>query len=113
MASASAGREGRAAFPDNSPGLANMEPGQNHGSVCTLEIPLAVIRCLTGSVRPSGNLDGLTAAGLRALLLELIERVRDLERQLAVRDGEMVRLKSLKARPDIKQNRRAANNDSG
>ena len=48
------------------------------------------------------NLDGLTPAELKALLLELFGRVRDLERQLAARDAEIVRLKGLKGRPSIK-----------
>jgi hypothetical protein len=48
------------------------------------------------------NLDGLTPAELKALLLELLGRVRDLERQLAVRDAEIARLKGLKGRPDIR-----------
>lgn len=50
----------------------------------------------------SENLDSLTPAELRSLLLELLGRVRDLERQLAARDGEIARLKGLKGRPDIK-----------
>jgi len=48
------------------------------------------------------DLDGLTPAGLKALLLELLGRVRELERQLAARDGEIARLKGLKGRPDIR-----------
>ena len=48
------------------------------------------------------NLDGLTPAALKALLLELLGRVRDLERQVAARDAEIARLKGLKGRPDIK-----------
>jgi hypothetical protein len=48
------------------------------------------------------NLDGLTPAELKALLLELLGRVRDLERQLAMRDAEIARLKGLKGRPDIR-----------
>lgn len=48
------------------------------------------------------NLDGLTPAELKALLLELFGRVRDLERQVAARDAEIARLKGLKGRPDIR-----------
>ena len=33
-----------------------------------------------------GNLDGLTPAELKALLLEMLARVRDLKRQVAARD---------------------------
>ena len=51
---------------------------------------------------PHENLDDLTPAELRSLLLELLGRVGDLERQLAARDGEIARLKGLKARPVIK-----------
>jgi transposase IS66 family protein len=48
------------------------------------------------------KLDGLTPAALKALLLELLGRVRELERQLAARDAEIARLKGLKVRPDIR-----------
>lgn len=55
-----------------------------------------------GGVPTPENLDGLTPAELKALLLELLGRVRDLERQLAARDAEIARLKGLKGRPDIR-----------
>ena len=48
------------------------------------------------------NPDDLTPAELKALVIELLGRVRDLERQLASRDAEIARLKGLKGRPDIK-----------
>jgi hypothetical protein len=48
------------------------------------------------------NPDDLTPAELKALVIELLGRVRDLERQVAARDAEIARLKGLKARPDIK-----------
>ena len=48
------------------------------------------------------NPDDLTSAELKALVIELLSRVRDLERQVAARDAEIGRLKGLKGRPDIK-----------
>ena len=51
---------------------------------------------------PLKNLDDLTPAELRSLLLKLLGRVRDLERQLPARDGEIACLKGLNGRPDIK-----------
>ncbi len=53
---------------------------------------------------PSAALGGLTPAELRFLLLELLGRVGDLECPLAARYAETVRLKGLKAGPDIKPN---------
>ena len=65
-------------------------------------IPLAWLFRFLGAVPTPENLDGLTPAELKALLLELLGRVRDLERQLAARDAEIARLKGLKGRPDIR-----------
>jgi hypothetical protein len=67
-----------------------------------LGIPLAGVFRFLGTVPTPENLDGLTPAELKALLLELLGRVRDLERQLAARDAEIARLKGLKGRPDIR-----------
>jgi hypothetical protein len=44
----------------------------------------------------------LPSAKLKALLVDWLGRVRDLERQVAARDAEIARLKGLKGRPDIK-----------
>ena len=65
-------------------------------------IPLAGVFRFPGAVLIPENLDGLTPAELKALLLELFGRVRDLERQVAARDAEIARLKRLKGRPDIR-----------
>ena len=51
---------------------------------------------------PPENPDSLSPAELKALVVELLGRVRDLERQVAARDAEIARLKGLKSRPDIK-----------
>jgi hypothetical protein len=67
-----------------------------------LGIPLARLFRFPGAVPTPENLDGLTPAELKALLLELFGRVRDLERQVAARDAEIARLKGLKGRPDIR-----------
>jgi len=53
-------------------------------------------------VPPPENPDSLSPAELKALVVELLGRVRDLERQVAARDAEIARLKGLKSRPDIK-----------
>ena len=65
-------------------------------------IPLAWLFRFPGLVPTPENLDGLTPAELKALLVELFGRVRDLERQVAARDAEIARLKGLKGRPDIR-----------
>lgn len=48
------------------------------------------------------NRDDLSPTELRALVSELLGRVRDLERQVASRDAEIARLKGLKGRSEIK-----------
>lgn len=51
---------------------------------------------------PPGNIDDLSNAELRALVVKLFEVVTDLERTVAAQREEIARLKGLKGRPDIK-----------
>jgi hypothetical protein len=60
----------------------------------------------------------LTPAELKALVVDLLGRVRDLERQVAARDAEIARLKGLKAellrvleRPEIPLHTNGSEND--
>jgi hypothetical protein len=53
-------------------------------------------------VAAPSNPDDLSATELKGLVVELLGRVRDLERQVAARDAEIARLKGLKGRPEIK-----------
>ena len=53
---------------------------------------------------PPGNIDELSTAELRALVVKLFEVVTDLERTVAAQREEIARLKGLKGRPDIKGN---------
>ena len=48
------------------------------------------------------NIESLTAAELRTLVIELLERVADLSRIVLEQREEIARLKGLKGRPDIK-----------
>jgi hypothetical protein len=53
-------------------------------------------------VSPPDNLDGLSAAQLRELVVCLLAKVSELERTVTDHREEIARLKGLKGRPDIK-----------